>query len=260
MPNGPTRVDRRAVAAIRQLLETALAVASRRANRLRMALTVRSSRVGERFGIDCLTYNPLVFAYYHERARANAPGVFEAFGRLFPEAQWYLDVGAGSGAYAAEGRRRGLQVAACERSRMARWLARLQGVRAAPFDLRDDPPARVEHEIGLAYCFEVAEHIRPELGERLVTFLASAAPIVVFTAAPPGQGGTGHVNEQPRDYWISRFEYHGMRYRPDETSKVAEAFRHAGVVSAWLPTNVMVFARRTRNTGGFDEQRSRPAL
>jgi SAM-dependent methyltransferase len=224
-----------------------------------MAVTVRSSRVGERLGIDWLTYNPLVVAYYHERARANAPGVFEAFGRLFPEAQRYLDVGAGSGAYAAEGQRRGFRVAACERSRLARWVARVQGVRAAPFDLRDDPPARLGHDVDLVYCFEVAEHLEPRLGERLVAFLASAAPIVIFTAAPPGQGGTGHVNEQPRDYWISRFEHHGMRYGRDETSRVAEAFRHAGVVSAWLPANVMVFAGPARNTaaGELDEWRSR---
>jgi hypothetical protein len=88
---------------------------------------------------------------------------------------------------------------AYEYTRLGRLIARLHGIR--PFDLAQ--PVVVEPaKCDLAYSFEVAEHLPPELGNRLVAFLAASAPTVVFTAAPPGQGGSGHVNEQERPYWV----------------------------------------------------------
>jgi hypothetical protein len=149
----------------------------------------RASRLGERRGSDWLVYNPLTMWSYHRLGRENAAPVMAALHRVFPDARDLLDVGAGSGAYAAAAGRHGVRVHALERSRAGRAIASLQRVDTAAFDLRDAEPGR--HRAQLAYCFEVAEHLPPELGERLVGFLAGAAPIVVFTAAQPGQGATG---------------------------------------------------------------------
>lgn len=41
--------------------------------------------------------------------------------------------------------------------------------------------------------------------------LCALAPVVLFSAAAPGQGGLGHVNEQWPAYWVERFERHGYR-------------------------------------------------
>lgn len=211
-----------------------------RARPIRMKLTKASSQLGERFGIDWLTYNPLVFLYFHEHAVANAPMVVRTFEDVFPGAGRFVDVGAGSGAYAAELRRRGHIVVAYEYARLGRLIARFQGVHALPFDLAQ--PIVVEPAgYDLAYSFEVAEHLPPELGDRLVAFLAASAPTVVFTAAPPGQGGSGHVNEQERSYWVERFRNHGMVERQELRDRVAAGFRDAR--SSWLATNVMVFTR-----------------
>jgi hypothetical protein len=81
------------------------------------------------------------------------------------------------------------------------------------------------------------------LGDELVRFCVAQAPIVVFTAAPPGQGGTGHVNEQPQSYWIDRFRAEGMEYDETWSREVATRFEREGVRSPWLVDNVMVFAR-----------------
>src|SRR4029078_13351546 len=67
----------------------------------------RLSKAGERWDINWLTSNPLVCAYYHEESVASAPGVMRTFARLFPSAQRYVDIGAGSGAFAAEAQRLG---------------------------------------------------------------------------------------------------------------------------------------------------------
>lgn len=73
-------------------------------------------------------------------------------------------------------------------------------------DLRTPLP-----EVGrfdLALSLEVAEHLPDECADGLVAALTRLAPIVVFSAAIPGQGGTSHVNEQWPDYWAALFRRH----------------------------------------------------
>jgi SAM-dependent methyltransferase len=204
----------------------------------------RLSRFGARHGIGWLEYNPLVFMYFHEKAAADAPTVIGSLERLWSASSSYYDAGAGTAAYAAEARRRGHRVLASEHSRVGRLAARVQGVPVRPFDLSRSPPAETGGTtFDLAYCFEVAEHVPPALGDRLVAHLAAAAPVVVFTAAHPGQGGIGHVNEQPKGYWIERFKHHGMRHLDAQAEELAGVWRAAPVQSRWLVDNVMVFER-----------------
>ena len=202
----------------------------------------RASRLGERHGWDWLVYNPLTMWSYHRLALRDAGRVMGAIHEVFPQAIRQLDVGAGSGAFAAAGARHGLRVRALERSAAGRTLARAQRVTASPFDLRSASSAARE-PVDLAYCFEVAEHLTPELGDRLVTFLAGAAPIVVFTAAQPGQGGYGHINEQPAAYWEQRFRAAGMQPAPDAAGALRRAFAQNGVDGPWFERNVQVFQR-----------------
>src|SRR5512140_3832706 len=62
----------------------------------------------------------------------------------------------------------------------------------------------------LAMSFEVAEHLPSAFAESYVDLLTGIADTVVVTAAPPGQGGTDHLNEQPREYWLEKFEQRGF--------------------------------------------------
>ena len=93
----------------------------------------------------------------------------------------------------------------------------------------------------VAYCLEVAEHLTPELGDRLVTFLTLVASRVVFSAAHPGQGGAGHINEEPREYWTARFLRRGFGERIDLTRQLRSAVVARGVGGAWFPTNLAVY-------------------
>jgi SAM-dependent methyltransferase len=203
--------------------------------------TTAISKVGERWGVDWLTYHPLLFAYYHEEAVAAAPGVMQTFAHLFPNARAYVDIGAGTGAFAAHAKGLGLSAVAYEYSALGRFVAKRQGVEVRRLDLRERRVIASERPFDLAYCFEVAEHLDAALGDELIRFCAAQAPIVVFTAAPPGQGGTGHKNEQPQSYWISRFRAEGMTYKTRLSRELAEGFRREVVQSPWLANNVMVF-------------------
>lgn len=63
----------------------------------------------------------------------------------------------------------------------------------------------------LAVCLEVGEHLPAARAGALVSALVSAAPVVLFSAAIPGQPGTNHINCQWPEYWAELFA--GHRYQ-----------------------------------------------
>jgi hypothetical protein len=56
----------------------------------------------------------------------------------------------------------------------------------------------------LAMCLEVAEHIEKEFVDIFLQNLISLSSKIMMSAAPPGQKGHGHVNCQPRHYWVEK--------------------------------------------------------
>jgi SAM-dependent methyltransferase len=90
----------------------------------------------------------------------------------------------------------------------------------------------------LAVCLEVAEHL-PKRGSRnLVQHLTSAAPQVLFSAAPPGQWARGHTNCQPLSYWRAIFESFGFRLLDPFRPKLRDDRR----VAWWYRQNTVLFA------------------
>jgi SAM-dependent methyltransferase len=61
----------------------------------------------------------------------------------------------------------------------------------------------------LACSLEVAEHLPESCAAQFVSALVAAAPVVLFSAAAPNQGGTSHINEQWPSYWHQLFSKHG---------------------------------------------------
>lgn len=75
--------------------------------------------------------------------------------------------------------------------------------------------ADLEHSLSfnrtfdLAVSLEVAEHLSDAASRTFVKNLTDAAPVILFSAAIPGQGGTHHINEQWPAYWEERFKERG---------------------------------------------------
>jgi SAM-dependent methyltransferase len=67
----------------------------------------------------------------------------------------------------------------------------------------------IDESFDLALCLEVAEHLPSTSASRFVAELVQLAPAVLFSAAVPFQGGTGHQNEQWPAYWARLFRQHG---------------------------------------------------
>jgi SAM-dependent methyltransferase len=70
---------------------------------------------------------------------------------------------------------------------------------------------RPDEQYDLAVCLEVAEHLPESSAPALVRTLTTLAPLILFSAAIPGQGGIGHVNEQWPAYWKSLFQKCGFQ-------------------------------------------------
>jgi len=108
-------------------------------------------------------------------------------------------------------------------------------------------PLEVTQRLDLVICLEVAEHMTKieALNGLLPTLANSTGNILLFSAAQPGQLGTGHVNLQPQSYWIKAIESHPYIKLSDErTALVRQAFeRIVPEGLAFLPRNLLVFAR-----------------
>ena len=67
-------------------------------------------------------------------------------------------------------------------------------------------PFVLDRTFDLAMSLEVAEHLPPDCAAQFVESLTGLAPVVLFSAAIPFQGGNHHVNEQWPDYWAALFK------------------------------------------------------
>lgn len=65
--------------------------------------------------------------------------------------------------------------------------------------------------VDLALSLEVAEHLTPGRAAGFVADLVALAPAILFSAAIPGQGGVGHLNEQWQSWWANCFAARGYR-------------------------------------------------
>lgn len=63
-----------------------------------------------------------------------------------------------------------------------------------------------EKRYDLAISTEVAEHIPAKKAFNFIENLTLAAPVVLFSASPPYQGGLGHTNENWVEYWNQMFQ------------------------------------------------------
>jgi len=113
------------------------------------------------------------------------------------------------------------------------------GDRFIGHDLTRPMPPHLAGRFDLAVCLEVAEHLPATRAEGFVADLCGLAPTVLFSAAIPGQGGVGHVNEQPPGYWVGLFAGHGYAVSGALRWQMWNDTR----VENWYKANMFVFAQ-----------------
>jgi SAM-dependent methyltransferase len=114
-----------------------------------------------------------------------------------------------------------------------------------PFDLG--------RRFDLVQSFEVAEHIDAASSETFAANLANHAErFVLFSAAPPGQGGEYHVNEQPYDFWRTLLAKRGFAV----LDCVRPAILGDARISYWYRYNSFLYVRREHLGSLPDELRA----
>lgn len=101
-----------------------------------------------------------------------------------------------------------------------------------PFTI--NPPAH------FGMCLEVGEHISDAKSDILVDNLVANCSRLLFSAALPGQGGVGHINCQPKKYWIEKFEKRGWVVDYEDTYFFVQYVRESYHLG-WLDQNALIF-------------------
>lgn len=100
----------------------------------------------------------------------------------------------------------------------------------------------------LVLCLEVAEHLPLSAADNLCKTLKWATAIdgtLIFSAATPGQGGSGHLNEQPHEFWKEKLERYWLRFDAEFTARLRRTWSEVAPRAPWYGQNVQVF----RETG-----------
>lgn len=102
-------------------------------------------------------------------------------------------------------------------------------------------PLDFGRKFDLVQSLEVAEHLPHAAAEGFVDNLVRHSKgLILFSAAPPGQGGEFHINEQPYDYWRALFERHGY-FAHDWIRPQIIGMRD---VSFWYRYNTFLYAHK----------------
>ena len=146
-----------------------------------------------------------------------------------------VDFGCGSGTWLWVAQAFGAQdVLGLDGEYVPDGMRMLHGGQFMPCDL--ERRQELQKKYDLAMSLEVAEHLSRESAAVFVESLCAASDIVLFSAAHPGQGGDGHINEQPVEYWIEKFAVHG--YEPIQIQHLFSTDQH---IKKWYKDNIILF-------------------
>lgn len=101
------------------------------------------------------------------------------------------------------------------------------------------PEHVLKKKFDLITCFEVAEHLKSESAELVVSQMCELADVICFSCATPGQGGVAHINERPLAYWKSFYE--GLGFNMYDLVRPQIQMKQ---VAPWYKYNTFVYVKR----------------
>jgi 2-polyprenyl-3-methyl-5-hydroxy-6-metoxy-1,4-benzoquinol methylase len=139
-------------------------------------------------------YDDAFFSSHDQGCRASArqaiPIVLE-----FTRPASIVDVGCGTGTWLAGFRAAGIaDVVGVDGDYVDRDKLSIDRERFFARDL--EQPLDLGRRFDMAMSLEVAEHLPDRAADTFIASLVRLAPLILFSAAIPQQGGTNHCNEQ----------------------------------------------------------------
>jgi len=183
-------------------------------------------------------YNEAFYRYINQGACYAAGQLLPALcARLAMPVKSVLDVGCGAGAWLSVWKQHGAQVLGLDGAYV---LPQSLLIESDEFKTQDLSHAfDLGRRFDLVQCLEVAEHIPSGSSEDLVQSLCRHTDMVLFSAAPPGQGGENHVNEQPYDYWRDLFAAQGFCMYDPVRAELAPNTQ----IKPWYRFNTFLYVR-----------------
>lgn len=152
-----------------------------------------------------------------------------------------VDFGCGTGIYLKEFENRSIEVFGIDGSPAALNNFRLDKSKISIQDITKK--IILNRKYSCAICIEVAEHIPKKMSATLVNNLASSSDLVILSAAPKGQGGIGHINEQKKEFWIELFNLEKFDFDLESTEDFKNYLNDRKAIF-WLTNNILVFKKR----------------
>jgi len=198
------------------------------------------------------SYNKSFFEQMEAGARDSAGVVLPVVTELLGTRS-VIDVGCGRGAWLRAALDLGIQdVLGMDGDYVLSQGLLIPRERFQPTDLSRPFATPMGYE--LALCLEVAEHLPRRSAASLVATLTSAAPVVLFSAAIPGQPGTHHINEQFPWFWHSLFALHNYV----ALDVVRPLIRDNVRVEPWYAQNILLYVAREYYEGSPQLREYRP--
>ena len=168
-------------------------------------------------------------------ARTVVPVVLSLLGP-----QSVADVGCGTGAWLSVVRELGIDdVLGIDGDYVDRRRLLIPADRFIAADVANG--VNVSRRFDVVFSLEVAEHIAPDRSDVYLDNLVKLSDSIVFSAAVPGQRGTGHVNEQWPEYWQERFAARGYR----AIDCLRPRFWRDRSVEPWYRQNLFLYVNET---------------
>lgn len=104
-------------------------------------------------------------------------------------------------------------------------------------DLNNSDALYRDRSFDLCICLEVAEHLPESSADQLINLLCDLSDYVLFSAAIPNQGGTGHINEQWQTYWAEKFYANGFG------AEICYPVKDNPNVELWYRQNMILYKR-----------------
>jgi hypothetical protein len=90
---------------------------------------------------------------------------------------------------------------------------------------------------------ETGEHIEPQGTEVFVDNICNSLSekgFILFSAPPSGQGGSGHINCQPKSFWIDEFKNQNVKENKNTTKSIILHWESLGAPD-YICKNLIVF-------------------
>lgn len=184
------------------------------------------------------SYNNAFMEYAADSSAYAAKQIVSLLGPLLRPSS-VLDVGCALGAWLYAWENHGVEdIHGVDGSYVELSKLKISPEKFTPTDLSQ--PFQLGRTFDYVQSLEVAEHIENNCSSAFINSICQHADkYVLFSAAPPGQGGEHHINEQSYDFWREKFTEHGFEVFDFLRGQIADEKK----ISYWYRYNVFLYVR-----------------